>query len=346
MKQQWEKVTITLDNGEQTEAIAPIIISASRSTDIPAFFSEWLFNRIERGYVKWNNPFNRSAPQYISFKNVKLFVFWTKNPAPILPFLEILDKMGINYYFQVTVNDYDNEQFEPNTPKLADKIASFINLSQKIGKEKVIWRFDPLILTNELDINALIVRISSIAGNILSYTNKLVFSFVDINQYAKVQRNMIKEHPEIYNAENISKTEFTNSQKEELAGKLRLMKNFWQKVNPDFKIATCGEDFDLDKYGIEHNRCIDGDLICKLFKEDKQLMDFIGYDDNDLFGSLPDFAKLKDKGQRKACGCIFSKDIGEYNTCRHFCSYCYANSSRNIVEKNSLLIDNMSESLI
>lgn len=115
-----EKVIITTDCGEKLEAIAPVIISASRSTDIPAFFSKWFFNRLKKGYCTWINPFNQQK-QYISFSKCKVIVLWTKNPEPIIPYLHLLDEMGIHYYFQVTLNDYVNEKLEPNLPPLEKK---------------------------------------------------------------------------------------------------------------------------------------------------------------------------------------------------------------------------------
>lgn len=107
-----EKVKITTDTGETAEAVAPVIVSASRSTDIPAFYARWFFDRLSKGYCVWYNPFNRKKT-YVSFRNTRVIVFWTKNPGPIMPYLRILDEMGIHYYFQVTLNDYEREGFEP-----------------------------------------------------------------------------------------------------------------------------------------------------------------------------------------------------------------------------------------
>ena len=112
-----DKVNIRTQNGELVEASAPVIISASRSTDIPAYFAKWFINRLEKGYCVWYNPFNQK-PSYVSFAKTKVVVFWTKNPAPMIPYLPELDKRGIHYYFQVTLNDYEKENFEPNVPKL------------------------------------------------------------------------------------------------------------------------------------------------------------------------------------------------------------------------------------
>ena len=112
-----DKIKIITESGDQVEAQAPIIISASRSTDIPAFYAEWFVNRLKVGYCVWYNPFNQQ-PIYVSFKNCKVVVFWTKNPKPLIPLLKILDEKGIHYYFQFTLNDYEKEGFEPNMPTL------------------------------------------------------------------------------------------------------------------------------------------------------------------------------------------------------------------------------------
>ena len=152
-----ETIEIITDHGEVRSAIAPIIISASRSTDIPAFYAKWFINRLKAGYCVWYNPFNQQ-PMYISFAKTKVIVFWTKNPEPMIEFLPELDKRGIHYYFQVTLNDYEKECFEPNVPALQHRIEVFKKLSDKIGKEKVIWRFDPLILTEQLTPRQLLTK--------------------------------------------------------------------------------------------------------------------------------------------------------------------------------------------
>jgi DNA repair photolyase len=336
----WNKININTDKGELKVGIAPIIISASRSTDIPAFHAKWFFNRLERGYVTWINPFNRKTPSYISFANTRVVVFWTKNPKPIIQYLPELDKRNINYYFQYTVNDYDKEGFEPNVPNLEKRIQTFIDLSEKIGKEKVIWRFDPLILTDNL------TKVWYLGNKLIHYTNKLVFSYADIMEYKRVQNNLIREI-DFFTKNNIEQAEFTKEKKIEFAEGMQKILIEWKKINPDFTIATCGEDIHLEKYDIEHNKCIDDDLMIKLFSHDKKLMDFLGYTppDNTLFG-VQTRPNLKDKGQRLACGCIFSKDIGSYNTCNNLCVYCYANTSRKVVEKNLKLLSPDSESIL
>ena len=345
----WKEVQLTTDSGEQRSAIAPLIISASRSTDIPAFHSSWLINRLKKGYVCWTNPFNRTNPQYISFQEARLFVFWTKNPQPMMQHLSYLDKFGLNYYFQYTLNNYEKEGFEPNVPSLASRIETFISLSELIGKEKVIWRFDPLLLTGQLTVGVLLTRIRELGNQLISHTDKLVFSFADILSYQKVKSNLIRE-TSFYNESTIHLAEFTFDQKIEFAEGIHKILKEWLKMNPDFRIATCAEDIDLEKYQISHNKCIDDVLIEKLFPNDRKLMDLFGVKPQEqlLFGEevLGKKPNLKDKGQRKACDCMISKDIGSYNTCNHLCVYCYANTSPDVVRKNLKELRPDSESIL
>ena len=160
-----DKVNIVTRDGKVVEAAAPVIISASRSTDIPAFYAKWFINRLKAGYCVWYNPFNQQ-PMYISFKNTKVVVFWTKDPKPMMEYLPELDKRGIHYYFQVTLNDYEHEGFEPNVPALQHRIEVFKRLSDAIGKEKVIWRFDPLVLTEQLTPRQLLTKIYHIGNQL------------------------------------------------------------------------------------------------------------------------------------------------------------------------------------
>lgn len=345
MANPWAETEILTDDNKLVKGIAPIIISASRSTDIPAFFSKWFFHRLEKGYIKWINPFNRNTPQYISFKNTRVVVFWTKNAKPIIPYLFKLDKLGISYYFQHTVNDYDFEKFEPNVPSINERLETIKELSGKIGKEKIIWRFDPLILTEKLTVRELLKKVWYLGNKMLNYTDKLVFSYADIAEYKKVQNNLIKDIPNTFNKNNVLQSEFTKEQKIEFAEGIQKVLLEWKKKNPEFKIATCAEDIELNNFEIEHNKCIDDELMIKLFKNDKILMGFIGYDENQitLFETRPN---LKDKGQRKACGCIISKDIGSYNTCNHLCTYCYANTSRKVVTSNQQILQENSDNIL
>ena len=348
---QTNKVLIINNQGEQVEATAPVIISASRSTDIPAFYAKWFFNRLTKGYCVWYNPFNQQ-PMYISFKNCKVVVFWTKNPEPIIPYLPELDKRGIHYYFQVTLNDYMLEGFEPNVPPVAKRIDTFKKLSQVIGKERLIWRFDPLIVTPQLTPRMLLSRIWHIGNALKGYTDKLVFSFVDVKAYRKVQNNLIKE-TSYFTKEDVEEAEMSDNQRMEIVDGLVKLREIWKQDGWDLQMSTCAEDMELSQYGIEHNCCIDGEFMKRIFADDEELVYYLHtgrLPERDLFGEIPPLPgkpkNLKDKGQRKICGCMVSKDIGMYNTCRHFCVYCYANTSKEAVLKNKDKHNDESESII
>lgn len=349
-----DKIKIQTSLGETVEASAPIIISASRSTDIPAFYAQWFINRLRAGYVVWYNPFNRQKT-YVSFKRCKAIVFWTKNPKPLIPLLHELDQRGIKYYFQFTLNDYVNEGFEPNVPSVEERIETFRELSSKIGKDRVIWRFDPLIVTPTISPRDLLIKIWNIGNKLKGLTDKLVFSFVDISGYRKVQNNLVKETNQ-FSKESIENAEMTSAQMDEIASGLAKCRDRWVSEGWNITLATCGEQVDLDKYGIEHNRCIDGELMKRIWSDDKELLYYLNYGElpeKNLFGLVLDFnrpplshQKMKDKGQRKLCGCMVSKDIGMYNTCRHLCVYCYANTSRELVLKNQSKHNDDSESIL
>lgn len=321
----WKKIEIVNDQGEKVNAQAPVIVSASRSTDIPAFYADWFVERWKKGYIKWKNPFN-GVSLYVSFKNARALVLWTKNPRPMMKHLDFLDEHVKNYYFQFTLNDYDREGYEGNVPDLASRIKTFIELSNRIGKDRVVWRFDPMILTDKISVSDLLDRVKNIGNQLQNYTNKMVFSFADIAIYKKVESNLEKE--------NINSKEFTPDTMHEFASGLQKLNASWK-----FDIGTCAEKIPLEKYGISHNKCVDDDLMIELFSHDKQLMDFFGVTitEPSLFDATRQIRKsrnLKDKGQREICGCISSKDIGQYNTCPHECVYCYANTSKEIAKRN------------
>lgn len=294
----WEKISLQTGTG-LASAIAPVIISASRSTDIPAWHSAWFINRLKQGYCQWINPFNRQ-PQYVSFAKTRAIVFWTKNPAPLLLRLPLIDQTGVGYYFHFTVNDYEQENLEPGLPSLADRIATFAGLSEKLGKERVIWRFDPLLLSDTLTPATLLARLSYIGDKIHTLTAKLVISFADLNTYAKVRRRLGQTGGNL--------REFTAEEILETAAGLQKLNRRW-----GLQIATCGEPYDLSSYGITQNKCIDDALLKRLFPADHGLMEFLR-------------KTSKDHGQRSHCHCIASKDIGQYDTCLYSCLYCYANS--------------------
>ena len=306
----WDKIPLQTGLGSDSTAIAPIIVSASRSTDIPGCYAKWFIDCLDRGHVLWVNPFNRRT-QVVSFEKTRVIVFWTKNPEPLLPFLDEIDRKGIHYYFQYTLNDYEAQRFEPHVPPIEKRIETFCRLSEQLGKARVIWRFDPLILTDTLGVDELLEKIRGVGDRLHEFTEKLVISFVDIAIYRKVRNNFRSHH--------VNGREFNPEQIAQLAQGLQELNRLWR-----LDMATCGETADLENYGITHNRCIDDALMIRLFKDDLRLMSFLGYQQGEVFPGDKRIY-LKDKGQRKACGCIVSKDIGRYDTCGHGCIYCYAN---------------------
>jgi DNA repair photolyase len=267
--------------------------------------------------------------------------------------LSELDKRGIHYYFQFTLNDYEAEGFEPNVPSLTERVEIFKKLSSLIGKERVIWRFDPIIMTSQLQPRDILKKVWKVGNLIKGCTEKLVFSFVDVKSYRKVQNNLIKD-TDMFTRETIDMAEPNEDQIQEIVEGLAKLRDHWKKEDGwDLTLATCAEKIDLEQYGVEHNKCIDGDLMERIFADDKELVYYLRtgkLPEPDLFGNIPDLPPkgkdLKDKGQRKLCGCMISKDIGMYNTCRHLCTYCYANTSRNVVLANKDKHSDESESII
>ena len=296
----WPKVTITTDSGETREAAAPLIISASRTTDIPAFYGEWFLRRLDAGYARRVNPFS-GRPMYVSFTNARLFVFWSKNPAPFLPLLKELDKRNLHYYFQVTVNDYEQEGLEKGVPPLTERINAFKRLAGVIGAQRVIWRFDPLVLTDTLSPEGLLLRIRRIGRELSGYTERLTVSFITL--YAKVAHNLDRAGVRIRPWDD--------------AGRKAILQGIGDAAREwKIKAVSCADGNDYARYGITHGKCIDDALARSLAGPGDPLTDFL------LRGG-----GIKDKGQRPHCGCIISRDIGSYNTCGHCCVYCYANAS-------------------
>ena len=242
-------------------------------------------------------------------------------------YLDYLDENIPNYYFQYSLNDYGEEGYEAKVASLESRIKTFKELSDRVGKKRVVWRFDPLILTKDIDIDELLQRVKNIGDQLQDYTEKLVFSFVDISIYRKVENNLKKDQ--------VPYIEWTTELMDDFSKKLTELNKEW-----GLELGTCSEKIDLDKYGIVHNKCIDDDLMIDLFHEDEMLMNFLGveYEEPSLFDDsltvIRKPKKLKDKGQREDCGCIMSKDIGQYNTCPHECNYCYANTSVEVSRKN------------
>lgn len=274
-----------------------MILSVSRRTDIPNYYSDWFYNRIKEGFVYVRNPMNAHQISKINLSPevVDCIVFWTKNPEPMIDRLDELK--DYKYYFQFTLTGYGYD-IERNVPHKKEKmIPVFQKLSDKIGCELVIWRYDPILFNSTYSEEYHLRAFRQIADELKGYTKKCVISFVDI--YAKNKKNM----------EAVSCDALSDNSLLAFASKL----NEIAQIN-DIEIASCSEHIDLSSCGIKHNSCIDKDMIEKI----------IGCKIN----------AVKDKNQREDCGCIESIDIGTYNTCKNACRYCYANYSEESVRNN------------
>jgi hypothetical protein len=277
-----------------------MILSVSRRTDIPAFYGDWFYQRIREGFVEVRNPVNQRQISRIilSPEVVECIVFWTKNPSQrFMEKLRLLDTLGYLYYFQFTLTAYD-ALIERTVPDKKLVLQTFRELSEKIGKEKVIWRYDPIFISERYTIAQHVRSFEYLASELSGYTDTCIISFIDM--YRHIGNQLA--------AENIR--ELSADQMNEIGRSFSVLA---EKYN--FKLETCCESIDLDRFGIEHGHCIDGRLI------------------NRLTGRQ--FLFKKDKTQRKECGCCTSIDIGAYNTCLHNCIYCYANRGACSVEKNS-----------
>lgn len=288
-----------------------MILSVSRRTDIPAFYSEWFFNRIKEGFVDVRNPMNIHHVSRIKITPdvVDCIVFWTKNPKEMIPRLDELK--DYKYYFQFTVNPYD-KRIEPNVPIKAEIVDTFRKLSQKIGSEKVIWRYDPIIMTKNIDVTYHIKYFEELAKRLSHLTTRCVISFVDL--YKKT----------ITNTRPFGIREPSDSEIKILAEKLVAIAKEY-----NIQVLSCAEKVNLEEQGVEHGYCIDPYLIEEI----------CGYS----------ISIKKDKNQRQECKCIESIDIGAYNTCCHSCVYCYANfndakvksQSSNHIKTSTLITGNL-----
>lgn len=277
-----------------------MIISASRRTDIPAFYSEWLLNRLKEGYVLVRNPINRQISRIILEPElIDCMVFWTKNPLNMIPALDTIEAFEIPYYFLFTVNPYGKE-LEAHLPDRNEIIDTFLNLSGRIGRERVIWRYDPILLSQCIDPAYHYERFEEIAERLGGHTEKCIISFLTL--YKKCRRNLM----------GLSILEPDDMTKKSIARALQaIAKNY------NIDVEICADEALAEV--IPSGKCIDDRLISRITGRP--------------------FTGKKDKSQRPACRCVESIDIGAYNTCLHGCRYCYANYDRKSVERNYALYD-------
>ena len=274
-----------------------MILSVSRRTDIPNYYSEWFINRMKDGFLYVRNPMNihQVSKIMLSPDIIDCIVFWTKNPKPMLDKLDALKEY--KYYFQFTLTGYGRDVEKGLPHKKKEVIPIFKELSKKIGSEKVIWRYDPIFFnenyTKEYHINAF----SQIAEELEGYTHRCVISFVDF--YAKNRKGM----------EELKLQETKERQLVSFSGKLQEV-----ALAKGIEVFSCAEKIDLSECGIKHGSCIDKNII------------------EEITGCKIEVSK--DKNQREECGCVESVDVGSYNTCLNGCKYCYANFSEKAVRNN------------
>lgn len=271
-----------------------MILSVSRRTDIPSYYSEWFFNRIKAGYVYVRNPMNphRISEVSLSPDVVDGIVFWTKNPTPMLNRLDLLKDYA--FYFQFTLNPYSSD-VEKNVPSKSEIIMpTFQKLSSAVGKERVVWRYDPILLSEKYTLQYHIKYFRKLCDKLADYTEKCTISFIDL--YKNIHRQI----------SSLGITALSHDQIEELMGQ-------FSEIAKDhgIYIDTCAEEIDLDQFGIKHASCIDAHRL-----------EHIGNYKLDI---------ERDPNQRAACSCVASIDIGAYNTCKNGCVYCYANFNQTLV---------------
>ncbi len=281
-----------------------MILSASRRCDIPAFFGEWFLNRLKEGFVCVRNPYNRHSVSKIMLdpQTVDCIVFWTKNAAPFLQFLPQIDELGYRYYFQFTVTPYGRE-IERNIGDKARILQAFRTLSEKIGKERVVWRYDPILLADGITADRHIERFRAMCKELKGYTETVVISFLD--EYQK-----------------LDKTKYRAPDEKEMLEIGHVLAEIAR--DNGLSIQTCAEKISIP--GIEKGACIDKTLIERIC-------------------NYPISVK-KDASQRGECLCAESIDIGEYDTCAHFCEYCYANHRKASIERRMAAHDKASPLLI
>ncbi len=284
-----------------------MVINVGARTDIVNYYSEWLINRIKDGYAYSRNPLFPNNVSRISLKpeDVDCLMFCSKNYKPMLKYMqEINNKYKIICYYTITAYGKD---VEPYVPSIEDSIDTLIKLSKIVGKEKVLWRYDPILLTEKYTIEYHLKTFAYMAKKISPYVQRCIFSFVEI--YKKLDYNM----PEII--------PFTTEDKITIVKKLG-------KIAKDnnLYIQTCGTDENYEKYNVHLSGC----TTTKILEQANNVK----------------YKNIKANGMRKGCHCIPSRDIGAYDTCLSGCKYCYANKRPNIARENYKFHDKKSPILI
>lgn len=268
-----------------------MILSASRRTDIPAFYGTWFLRRLRDGEVLVQNPMNAARLSRVSLRPdlIDCIVFWTKNPRPMLDGFAEVEAMGYPFYVQFTLTPYE-KYLEPGVPDKAEVQETFRKLSGKIGRARVVWRYDPILLNEDWTASRHIRRFEEMAAELCGYAERCVFSFVD--PYAKISRAF-------------KQGRIRRPDSDEMRTIAQGIADAARRYG--FKLSACAEAEDFAEFGVTRSACIDAALIERI-----------------LGASL---SVKKASGQRPECGCAESVDIGAYHCCGHRCLYCYANGS-------------------
>ena len=284
-----------------------MIINTGQRTDIPAFYSKWFMNRIKEGYVLVRNPYYPNlVTKFILNPNVvDVIGFCSKNPHPMLKYLD--DLKEYNLFWHITITAYDND-IEPNVPSIDDVINDFIYLSNKIGKNSVVWRYTPIIINDKYTVEKHIETFKYIASKLHKYTNIVIFGFLDL--YDK----LITNKPELKDANDTDK--------------ITLSKKFLEICKEyNLNLRLCSKEKRLKDYGIDINGCM-------------------RIEDYELAINKNLIIKDKMEARKGYCSCYLSNDIGAYNSCLHFCKYCYANGKDETIIRNNKMHDPNSPFLI
>jgi len=288
-----------------------MIVSASRRTDIPAYYAPWLFGRIDSGYCLVRNPYDARRLSRVSLapEDVDFLVLWTRDPRPMLARMRDLDGRGIRSYFQMTIAGYP-EHIEPGAPSLDEATAALRALSDIVGPRRVLWRYDPVFVAQGISADWHRRNFERIASALEGGTERVAFSLLDEYALTASRLGRAGESAVVFGSALSSQA---------AADAPRLPPPPYAELLPELaSIArsrgmtplACAEPFDLSSLGIEAGSCVDPALAASIWPE---------------LGEGKAEAKRKDSGQRKACRCAPSVDIGAYGSCPRGCAYCYAN---------------------
>jgi len=281
-----------------------MILNVSGRTDIVAFYSKWFQNRYKEGFVDVRNPFNRKLVSRIYFEDVDAILFCTKNPSPILDFLEEIDKPII---FQVTLTPYKKD-IEPFVPDKKEVIESIKKLSTIVGIDHLFIRYDPIFLSTKYNVDYHIKAFDRLCNLLDGYVQNWIVSFID--DYKNVRKN----------ANILQLMEFTEEDYQKIGTSFSKSAS-----NHNMTVQTCFEERNLIEYGFKKGECLSHEMAFRLTGKT--------------------YKKWTARKEKK-CNCVEMVDIGTYNSCKHFCRYCYANFDEDQVEKNNKLHNENSSLLV